>query len=75
MNHEKKRILLIELMMVIGIISTFTACDTLFSVDEAITADSEELSDREWPAVVQTFRRSVRSKNVRTYSQAARTVS
>jgi hypothetical protein len=71
MNNQKKSIALIELPVVIAIIFTCTACDFPFVVDEAVTTDSEEPSNRNWPAVVQNFRRSVRSKNVDTYSRAA----
>jgi len=72
MNHEKKRITLIELLVVIVIIGTFTACVTPFSVDDPIlTENSDELSDGEWPAVVQTFRQSVRTTDTYVYSMAA----
>jgi beta-fructofuranosidase len=72
MNHEKKRNRLIELLVVMAIIFIFPACDLPFSVNDPIPiANSDELSDREWPAVVRTFRRSIRSKDINTYSRAA----
>jgi len=54
------------------IIFTFTACVTPFPSDDPIlTENSDGLSDGEWPAVVQTFRQSVRSTDTDVYSMAA----